>query len=457
MNEPLLQTLNHVDAPARHPGNYKWWVVFMLWWVCFFNYADRQAISSILPKLHDEFGFSKLQLGLISSAFMWVYAFGAPLAGYIGDRVRRKELILGGCLFWSAVTVTTGWCGKLWQFVTVRALEGLGETFYFPSSMSLISDYHSPATRSKAMAFHQSSVYAGTIMGSWIAALLAEHWGWRSGFYLFGGCGVVLVLVLYRFVREPQRGQSEIAPTAARAVVGTPEISEAATGKPIVDYATPPPPQTPWFAKPSVWLLMLTFMGVNFVATIFLTWTPTFLVEKFKFKLASAGLSGAVYIHLASAFSAPLGGILADMMRRRFVGGRMLVQASGLLFGCVFVFLVGTTNSVSTLLISMTLFGFGKGLYDSNIFASLYDAVDPRSRATAAGCMNTVGWGGGAMGPLVVGWLATHGPRATEVDNMSWAIAATGVIYVVGAGLLLLVALVFIRRDSTSNIPAAAV
>ena len=42
---------------------------------------------------------------LIGSAFMWVYAFGAPLAGFIGDRVRRKDLILGGCLFWSAVTL----------------------------------------------------------------------------------------------------------------------------------------------------------------------------------------------------------------------------------------------------------------------------------------------------------------------------------------------------------------
>ena len=52
----------------------------MLWFVCFFNYADRQAIFSVFPKLKEEFGFDKVQLGLIGSAFMWVYAFGAPAA-----------------------------------------------------------------------------------------------------------------------------------------------------------------------------------------------------------------------------------------------------------------------------------------------------------------------------------------------------------------------------------------
>src|SRR6266436_3169578 len=192
-------------------GSYKWWVVGMLWFICFFNYADRQAIFAVFPKLKEEFSFDKVQLGLIGSAFMWVYAAGAPLAGFICDRLRRKDLILGGCLFWSCVTVATGSCAKLWHFVTVRALEGFGETFYFPASMSLTSDYHGKGTRSRALAFHQSSVYIGTILGSWLGAWFAEHLGWRLGFYFFGGMGAVLALVLYRYLREPARGEAEAA------------------------------------------------------------------------------------------------------------------------------------------------------------------------------------------------------------------------------------------------------
>ena len=124
----------------------------------------------------------------------------------------------------------------------------------------------------------------------------------------------------------------------------------------------------------------------------------------------------------------------------------MLVQAAGLLVGAVFVFLVGTTVNVAVLLLVMSCFGVCKGLYDSNIFASIFDVIEPRSRGTAAGIMNTVGWGGGALGPLAVGWISKHGRHATEMDNMSEAIACCSAIYIVGAVLLLLAA-ACARRD----------
>ncbi len=410
----------------------------MLWFICFFNYADRQAIFSVFPKLKEEFGFDKVQLGLIGSAFMWVYAAGAPLAGFIGDRLRRKDLILGGCLVWSAITVATGWCSKLWHFVTVRALEGFGETFYFPATMSLVSDYHTPKTRSRAMSFHQSSVYVGTIMGSWVGAWFAEHYGWRLGFYCFGTLGMVLALVLYKFLLEPPRGGADL-PTPMAPEFTPPSVREVLGAI---------------FRTPTAVILMLVFVGANFVATIFLTWTPTFLVEKFQFKLTTAGLSGSVFIHLASAFSVPIGGTLADWFSRRMKGGRMLVQALGLLGGSTFVFLVGTTHDVQVLLVSMAIFGFCKGFYDSNIFASIYDVVHPRARATAAGIMNTVGWGGGALGPLAVGWFAQHGHQGSEMENMSQAIAFGGAIYLAAAILLAVAIFGFAKKDVVRQWPA---
>jgi MFS family permease len=431
--------------------NYKWAVVGMLWFICFFNYADRQSIFSVFPKLKGEFGFDPVQLGLIGSAFAWVYAAGAPLAGFIADRLSRKRLILGGCLFWSAITMATSWCGRLWQFVAVRALEGFGETFYFPATMSLVSDYHDRRTRSRAMSFHQSSVYAGTIGGSWAGAWFAEQLGWRTGFYFFGTAGMLLALVLWRFLREPARGEAEIrlAPAVVEKPLGVAET--------LVEI----------FRRPTAILLMLTFLGANFVATIFLTWTPTFLTEKFGFRLTTAGLSGTVFINLASALSVPLGGLLADRLARRYAGGRMMVQALGLAAGAAFVGLVGLTSDMHTLILAMTIFGLCKGLYDSNIFASLYDVIAPRARASAAGLMNTVGWGGGALGPLAVGIATKYGrhvpvdataaaQRAAEVANMSEAIAFGAVIYVAGAALLLVAAFRCAGRDVVGTATAPA-
>jgi MFS family permease len=422
------------DLTPRPPATtvsprYKWWVVLMLWFVCFFNYADRQALSGVAPRLKEEFGFSNDEMGLIGSAFMWVYAAAAPLAGFIGDRCRRKDLISGGCLFWSFVTITTGWCGRVWQFVAVRALEGFGETFYFPASMSLVSDYHSPRTRSRAMSFHQSSVYAGTILGSWLGAAFAAHLGWRSGFYFFGGAGMLVALLLCFLLREPRRGQSEfVAPSA-----------EPSPGLRVVLRDI--------FRTPTGVVLLAVFAGANAVAGVFLFWTPTFLREKFHFELATAGLSGAVYIHLASALSVPLAGLVADRLARRLAGGRMLAQALGLAVGAGFVVLVGLTDSRGILILSMVCFGFCKGFYDAGIFASLYDVVHPRSRASAAGVMNTVGWLGGAVATKLAGWYADHGSYGNPVSNLSHFIACGGLFYILGAAALLLTVGCFARRD----------
>jgi MFS family permease len=84
----------------------------------------------------------------------------------------------------------------------------------------------------------------------------------------------------------------------------------------------------------------------------------------------------------------------------------------------------------------MTAFGFCKGFYDSGIFASLFDLIEPRARGTAAGIMNTVGWGGGALGPLFVGLASKYGSKSTEMENMSDAIAFGGAIYLIGAAAL---------------------
>ena len=412
-----------VKSPAN-PSSYKWYVVGMLWFVCFFNYADRQAISGVFPVLRKEFGFDPEQLGLIGSAFMWVYAAGAPFAGFICDRFPRKHLILGGCFFWSLVTMLTGWCSKVWHFVTVRALEGFGETFYFPASMSLVSDYHGSNTRSRAMSFHQSSVYAGSIAGSWAGAWFAEHYNWRLGFYIFGGAGLILSIFLYRFLIEPRRGQSEqigVEPVVEKASVG--EVLRAV------------------FRTPMALLVMGAFMCANFIASMFLIWTPTFLMQKFDFKLTTAGLSGSVFIHLASAVAVPIAGYISDMLAKQMAGGRLLTQAFGLVMGAGFIFMVGFTKDKTTLLLAMTCFGLCKGFYDANIFAGLYDVIPPHARGTAAGIMNTVGWTGGAIAPWAFGAF-TKRASGTEVANMSVAISFGSVFYIVAA-LLLIFAILF--------------
>ena len=407
----------------RRSGREKWIVLGMLWLVCLLNYADRQAISSLFPLLERDFGFSKAELGLIGSAFMWVYALSAPFAGYAGDRLPRKGLILGGCLFWSLMTGVTGFCGRLWQFVTARALIGLGESVYFPSAASMLSDYHGTRTRSTALSFHQSAVYLGTIAGGWVGALLAEHFGWRWAFYGFGIVGVVLSLLLWLRLREPARGACDAMQAIPSGCQEQQSRGFLATVAPLLRH-------------PGVLLLMGGFAFANAVGAIFLVWAPTFLFEKFHLGLVASGFSAVASIQLASAVSCPLSGMFADRLSHGIRGARMLVQGIGLLLGIVFVVAVGHASTMEALIAAMIGFGLCKGVYDAGIFDSVFEFVRPSERASVAGLMNLLGWGGGALGPLAVGLLSTYG-HGTAMERMSHAIGWSGAAYAAAAVLVL--------------------
>ena len=150
----------------------------MLWGISFFNYADRQAIFSVFPLLAKDLDLSPTQLGLLGSSFAWVYGLAAPFAGNIVDRVRRVSAILGGLYAWSIICAATALSRTFPHLVFFRAAEGLGETFYYPASMSLLSDYHGRKTRSRAMGLHQTSVYVGTIGGGAFAGFIGQYYGW---------------------------------------------------------------------------------------------------------------------------------------------------------------------------------------------------------------------------------------------------------------------------------------
>lgn len=408
-------------ASDASPGRYAWRLVGMLWLVCFFNYADRQAIFSLFPLLRDNLHLSTLQLGVVGSSFMWVYALSGPLAGWASDRISPRNVVLGALAFWSLVTAGTALSHSFGVLVFFRTLGGLGEAFYFPAAMSLIARYHAAPTRSRAMSLHQTSVYAGTIAGGSLAAVLGERDGWRASFVVFGALGVALAIALPMFLR----------PVAATPTSGLPAPRDFFRSVRSV------------IASRSVIVLTAVFAGANFVAMAFLTWLPTFLLSRFHMNLGSAGVNSTVYMQVASVVGVVLGGVLADRFARAGAGGRQALQAIGLLCGAPFLFLTGWSFQLAGLIAGLVGFGLCKGIYDANIFASLYDVIPEERRGVAAGLMNSLGWLGGGLAPIVVA-------AASRRWTMGTCLSATSALYLLLGLVMLLLARTLRKTASTA-------
>src|SRR5262249_6701950 len=157
--------------------------------------------------------------------------------------------------------------------------------------------------------------------------------------------------------------------------------------------------------------------GANFVSATFLLWLPLYIFETFNLGVANSSVTSTAW-SLASLAGALVGGAAAGWAARLWPGGRILVQSAGLLTGAPFVFLAGQSAGLGTLIVALCGAGLGKGIYDANIFASLFDVIAPEDRGTAAGLANSMGWTGGFIAPTVIG-------IASERFGLGVAIAST--------------------------------
>lgn len=404
---------------ARH---YKWLVLVLFWFIFFLNQADRQVIFSVFPLVKGELALSDAQLGLLGSAFFWVYGMLVPVAGGLGDRFSRRSIVILSLVVWSAATLASCFAGSLLALIIFRGLTASGEAFYYPAANSMISDYHGRETRSTAMAIHQTSNYFGVMVSGGLAGYIGQRYGWRSSFFVFGSAGLLVALAAPATLREPRRGMSEAA--AAPAVILTlGERLRASAGSPTLVLHT------------------LGFVAMLLTLTAYLTWTPTLLYRKFGLGLAEAGFHATFWHHLGAMAGTLIGGRIADHWARRTVLSRPLTQIFGLSLAAPFIYLTGASADRLLVFASLGLFGVFRGFYDSNLLASPYEVIRPQARATATGLMLAAAFLLGGVSPMLTGWLS-------QKLSLGPALSVTSGFYLAAAALLAADALLFFRKGA---------
>jgi MFS family permease len=173
-----------------------WLTVGLLWLAYLINYLDRQVVFSIFPVLRRELHFSDAELGLIGTVFIWVYSLCMPFTGRIADIIRRDRLVLASLVLWSLATLGTGLSGSVPGFLFWRAMMGITESLFIPAALGLVAVWHGGATRSRALAVFATGQFAGIAAGGWYGGWMADHTGWRAGFFWLAAAGVAYATAL---------------------------------------------------------------------------------------------------------------------------------------------------------------------------------------------------------------------------------------------------------------------
>jgi len=398
---------------AKAPGaRYPWILVGLLWMVSFLNSADRAILNSVKPLLREAFGVTDIQLGVVDTAFFWTYAVCAFVFGRVGDSVRRRNMILFGLLFWSTATgmmpVATGFA----MLLGMRTLVAVGESTYYPTATALISAWHKPQMRSRALALHQTAVFAGGGFGGWAAGRLADAHGWSMPFMVFAAFGFVVFVVLFAKLRDD-------APDASA------RVSHGRTE-----------PLRLILSNPAALLLCLVFFLATAASSAVLNWCNTYAHDVLRLSLADSALVGPVMITSAGFLSVLVGGWLADHMAARMALGRFVVLALGL--GLAALFLLPFPLAGSAALVGVLLFctSFGKGLFDGCIYAAMHDVMPDEARATAAGFMTMSGFLGAGISTVALPAIAVHTGLAAGFAMMAGLYVLAVLVLVLGRGAL---------------------
>lgn len=404
-NKPVPKTI-----PTGGPGKWAWICVIVLWVVVMLNYFDRQLLAVLNKSITegaDCIQMTQSQFGLVTSAFLIVYAALSPVGGYLADRFSRKFIILCSLVVWSAVTYMTGKSETLNELIFWRALMGVSEAFYIPAALALISDYHRGNTRSMATGIHMSGIYAGQVLAGCGALMAGDpcQLGWRLTFETFGFIGVAYALIVVFFLRDPE-GDTTAQPAAAETAE---EKAPAASG---TDFTIMDVLRN-LFSSRAFPMLLIAYAIAGFANWFLMGWYPRLLIDMFGISEADAGPQATSWINFAKYGAVLIAAVVADMWyaRTKNPNARAYVPGIGFCLAgpCVVIAMLPALGlpiafGLSATLALVAMQGVAQGSLDATLMPVLRSQIDERFSATGYGLLNLTSVGAGAL----ISWLGGY-------------------------------------------------
>ena len=402
--------------------NYKWRALALLWVAFFLQQGTRQIFGATLSSIQGSLGVTAAQIGLVVTVFTFAYGLSVPFAGMTADLLNRKWMVVSGVFVFCLGIFASGFIASLGLLILAYGiLNGFGQSFYYPSATSIIGELHKE-TRATALSILQMGLYAGIVGCSAASGFLAEGSaeGWRVPFKVFGGIGMLWAVVLAFGLR----GRKNDSDLKLEPRTRTSRNTGNENTKPSLREAF-----GVFLGNPSALLLAAGLGMMIYVDVGFKTWMPSHLAESFGLAKGSAALNAVLWHYIGAFVGVTLGARISDRFVSRRPSVRMETNIAGLALAVPFIAWMAYAPSLVSCGVAMALFGVFRGVYDSNLMASLFDIIPQRYHASGAGIMLCLAFVFGSTSPVALGFLK-------ENFTSSTGIASLAAFYLLGAAAI---------------------
>lgn len=350
-----------------------------------FGFIDRVMIALVAEKIKAEFFLSDTQIGLLGgTAFAVVHALASIPIARLAENFSRARVTVGFLMLASTSTALAGAAGSFLHLLLCRIGMAAGNAATEAPPHSIISDMYPPEKRASAISIFMLGVPTAALFGSFAGGQIAESFGWRNTFVVFGAGGALIAALGFFLLKETERSH-ETEGDAER--LGTLQIFKAIASRRTLVMMT--------FGVAAV---SLGSFGVN-------TFLPAFFTREFGFNAGEAGLAFGLISGVASLVGTLLGGYVSEWMAARWDQRWLLgFPALGALVGTP-LFIIGVLAQSAVAAVPLMLVG-SVFFYTSMgpAIATLHGFLGPHSRATGSAIFLLVVYMiGQGVGPPLIG------------------------------------------------------
>lgn len=378
-------------------GNYRWFVVSLLFVATTINYLDRQLIGLLKPILEKEFAWTETDFAHIVMAFTAAYAIGLMVSGGVIDRIGTKLGYAVAITVWSIAGMGHAIVKSVTGFSFVRVMLGFGEAANFPAAAKAVAEWFPRKERAVATGIFNAGPSVGVVLSLLIVPIILQYFGWREVFWITGGLGFVWLAFWWFFYETPLR-QKRLSAAELELITSDQDQSKASTNGKIKWQKL--------FTFSQTWALIAGKGLIDPIFWFFLFWLPSYFSSTFSLDLKKPSLQ-LMIIYLAATVGSIGGGYLSSWMIRKGWPILKARKTSLLIFACLELSILFTQFAsnewVAVVLISLAI--AVHQAWATNVFTMASDMFPVEAVSSVVGIAGTAGSIGGILFPILIGYL----------------------------------------------------
>ena len=417
---------------------YRFKVIFLSFIAVFICYIDRVNISVAIIPMQEQFGWSELQVGIVLGTFYVGYMISMTLGGYLADKYGGKKVLGYALIIWSLFTIVTPFFAYsgLWWLIFIRILLGLGEGVTFPAWHSIYARWIPFTERTRAVAFTNSGIAAGTVFGYVVAAVIIANYSWEWVFYTFGVMGIFWYFFWQRTVTSYPEDNKNLSNNELQLIKA--EAPSNST-----------PPSIPLLKLIKNWpflaIAVATFCN-NWALFTFISYLPKFVNAPIAEGGMGIDLGSNAFIYsllmpsLVAMFALILGGYIADSFIKKgykVINVRKTVNSIGFFGSAIFLYLISLQDALFNAIFLLCLIQVCSGICAGGFGVNHAD-LGPKYTGTLVGISGSIGMIAAIFSPMVAGLVL-------ELTS-SWDI-----IFYICSGILVFGGLFYLKFASASR------